>query len=250
LALVALAVASVNAAGLTPTLLADSRPDPAKPQIRLLVANVWYPHANYSQLLDLVREERPDIVGLTELTHDWADGVDAGLADYPHRILQAQPGGYGIGLYSRLPLRNARIVFPTRGWPPVAQATVESDGATFEVFVVHAPSAIRSEAAQRHRRYMRGLGDLAAAAGERALVCGDFNAAPWTKPYAELRDRGGLERDDPWRPLEWTFPVWNRLLRVPIDQCLAGPRVWVSSRTGPSIGSDHFPLLVEAASAG
>lgn len=87
------------------------------------------------------------------------------------------------------------------------------------------------------------LGTLANAAGETALLCGDFNAAPWTGPFQELRENGRLERDDPWRPFEWTFPVWNKLPRVPIDQCLAGPDLAVSSRTGPAIGSDHFPLL-------
>ena len=97
----------------------------------------------------------------------------------------------------------------------------------------------------RHREFMRGLGTLARSAGGTAVLCGDFNAAPWTGPFQELRDRGRLERDDPWLPFEWTYPVWNRLLRVPIDQCLAGSGLAVSSRTGPSIGSDHFPLLAE-----
>ena len=93
---------------------------------------------------------------------------------------------------------------------------------------------------------MRNLGTLAREAGDTALVCGDLNAAPWTAPFQELRDRGRLERDDPWRPFEWTYPAWNRLLHVPIDQCLAGSALSVSSQTAPTIGSDHFPLLVAA----
>jgi endonuclease/exonuclease/phosphatase (EEP) superfamily protein YafD len=242
--LVAVALAAVNALGLLPGLLAGGRPDPERPQLRLLVANVWYPGNDYRPLLELVERERPDAIGLTELTRDWAAGISPGLEGYPHRVLQAQPGGYGIGLYSRLPLRNARIVYPTGRWPPVARATLSMLGTDVELFVLHGPSAIRRVAAERHRDFMRNLGTLARAAGPSALLCGDFNAAPWTGPYRELRGRGRLERDDPWRPLEWTFPVWNRLLRVPIDQCLAGPDLSVSSRTGPAIGSDHFPLLV------
>lgn len=120
-----------------------------------------------------------------------------------------------------------------------------ANGATVELFVLHGPSAIRRVAAARHREFMRNLGTLAGAAGDTALVCGDFNATPWNGPYQELRDRGGLERDDPWRPFEWSYPVWNRLFRVPIDQCLAGPALSVSSRLGPEIGSDHLPLLAE-----
>ncbi len=245
IALVALGLAALNGLGLLPGLTGASRPDPDQPQLRLLVANVWYPGEHYSALLELVERDRPDVIGLTELTRDWAAGVSSGLEEYPHRVLQAQPGAYGIGLYSRVPLRNARIVYPTQSWPPVARATVTVRGTTVELFVLHAPSAVRRGAAARHRQFMRDLGTLARAAGDNALLCGDFNAAPWTGPYQELRDRGKLERDDPWRPLEWTYPVWNRLLRVPIDQCLAGSAVSVSSRTAPGIGSDHFPLLAE-----
>jgi len=241
--LVAVGLAAVNALGLLPAVLAGSRPDPASPQLRLLVANVWYPGNDYRPLLDLVERERPDVIGLTELTRDWAAGIAPELEDYPYRVLQAQPGGYGIGLYSRVPLRNAHIVYPTPNWPPVARATLALNGSSVELFVVHGPSAIRTTAAQRHREFMRNLGALARRAGGTALLCGDFNAAPWTGPFQELRDRGRLERDDPWRPFEWTFPVWNRLLRVPIDQCLAGSALSVSSRTGPAIGSDHLPLL-------
>jgi endonuclease/exonuclease/phosphatase (EEP) superfamily protein YafD len=246
IALVAVALAAVNALGLLPGVLAGTRPDPTQPGLRLLVANVWYPGNDYGPLLELVEREHPDVIGLTELTRDWAAGIATGLEDYPYRMLQAQPGAYGIGLYSRVPLQNARIVYPARHWPPVARATVSVNGRDVELFVAHSPSAIRSGAAERHRDFMRNLGTLARAAGDTALVCGDLNAAPWTAPFQELRNRGRLERDDPWRPFDWTWPAWNRLLRVPIDQCLAGSAVSVSSRTGPTIGSDHFPLLVAA----
>jgi endonuclease/exonuclease/phosphatase (EEP) superfamily protein YafD len=244
--LAAVALATVNAVGLLPGLLAGSRPDPTQPQLRLLVANVWYPGNDYRPLLELVEREHPDVIGLTELSRDWAAGIAPGLKDYPYRVLRAQPGAYGIGLYSRVPLRNARIVYPARKWPPVARATVSIDGRGMELFVAHSPSAIRSGAAARHREFMRNLGTLARDAGDTALVCGDLNAAPWTAPFQDLRDRGRLERDDPWRPFEWTYPVWNSLLRVPIDQCLAGSALSVSSRTGRAVGSDHFPLLVAA----
>jgi endonuclease/exonuclease/phosphatase (EEP) superfamily protein YafD len=244
---VALGLAVVNALGLVPAVAAGGRPDPADPTLRLLVANVWYPGHDYAPLLDLVEREKPDVVALIELTEDWAEGVSSGLAAYRHRTLQAQSGAYGIGIYSRVPLKDARIVYPAAGWPAVARASVTVDARSVELFVVHGPAPIRRAVAARHRDFMRGLGTLAADAGETALVCGDFNAAPWTAPYQELRDRGRLERDDPWRPFEWTYPVWNRLLHVPIDHCLASSAVAVASRRGPTIGSDHLPLLVDVA---
>lgn len=243
IAVAAVALAAVNAVGLLPGVLAGSRPDPRDPQLRLLVANISYPSDEYARLVDLVERENPDVVGLIELTDDWARGVDSGLAGYSHRLLELATG-YGIGIYSRLPLLDARLVDPGGGWPPVAVATLAVDGRRVELFVVHGPSAVTPRAAARHREYMRDLGELVHAAGDSALVCGDVNAAPWTGPYQELRDRGGLERGDAWRPFEGTYPVWSSFLRVPIDQCLAGAALAVSWERGPAIGSDHFPIIV------
>jgi endonuclease/exonuclease/phosphatase (EEP) superfamily protein YafD len=244
----ALTLAAVNAAALLPGLAAGRRPDPDRAQLRVLVANTWLANENYDRLFELVRREHPSVIGVTELTRKWDDALTRGLPDYEHRVVRAQPGAYGIGIYSRVPLRDTAIVFPAEGWPAVARATIRVGERDVDLFVVHGPSAIRSGAAERHREFMRGLGAMARAAGDGALLCGDLNAAPWTDGFGELRRRGDLERDDPWRPFEYTWPVWNRLLRIPIDQCLAGDALAVSSRTGPSIGSDHFPLLVEVAS--
>jgi endonuclease/exonuclease/phosphatase (EEP) superfamily protein YafD len=250
LALVALGLAGVNALGLVPAVTAASRPDPERPQLRLLLANVSYRNDDYAALVERVARERPDVVGLTELTPAWAAGVDAGLEAYPHRLLHPQPGAYGIGLYSRVPLEDDRLVYPAGAWPAVARGTLTTPGGPVELFVLHGPSARSRTGAARQRAFVRRLGALAREAGDAALVCGDLNATPWNRPYQELRDRGGLEGDDPWRPFEWTYPVGRRLLRVPIDGCLAGRALSVSTRAGPEIGSDHLPLLAEVARSG
>lgn len=46
-----------------------------------------------------------------------------------------------------------------------------------------------------------------------------------------------------------TYPVnrpWSWLKRIPIDHCLVSSRfVALNRETGPSVNSDHYPLLVE-----
>jgi endonuclease/exonuclease/phosphatase (EEP) superfamily protein YafD len=244
LAAVAGTVAVVNLVGLLPALLADARPDPRRTQLRLLVANVWFPGSHYDRLGALVERDRPDVVGLTELTPEWAEGVEPFLREYRHRLVAAERGSHGVGIYSRVPLRGTRLVTPGGEWPPFARATVDAGGRPLELFVVHAPGAFGRWRAARHRTFLPEVGGLARAAGPRVLVCGDLNAAPWTRSYRQLRARGRLERADPWRPLEWTFPRWAPPLGTPIDQCLAGAAVHVSTRVGDDFGSDHLPLLV------
>ena len=245
-ALAAAVAAAVNLLGLLPAALAPGRPDPERPRLRLVVLNVWWPGDHHARVAALVEREQPDVVALTELTPAWAEAIAPALRDYPHRLLRPADGSFGVGLFSRLPLRDPRILEPEDDdLPPVARAGLDRDGSRVELFVVHAPGVLPRAAAGEQREFVGVLAELVRAAGARALVCGDLNAAPWSRPFRELLDAAGLERDDPWRPFEGTFPVWSRLLRTPIDQCAAGGAVSVASRAGPDVGSDHLPLLVE-----
>lgn len=247
IALLAAVLAVVNGVAILPALLAKGRPDPTTPRLRLLVANVWYPGNDYARLGALIERERPDVIGLTELTHDWADGMAPYLRAYPYRLVRAQPGAFGVGLFSRTPLRAPAVVFPSERWPPVAHAVVSAGDAAVPLFVVHAPTPIRRGAAARHRAFMASLGDLARAAGENTLICGDLNSTPWSDSFRTLADRGDLSRADPWRPFQTTYPVWNRFLRTPLDHCLAAEGLAVEVRRGPETGSDHLPLLIAVA---
>ena len=49
-----------------------------------------------------------------------------------------------------------------------------------------------------------------------------------------------------WTAYSW--PTWSPALRVPIDNCLVSGGLVVRGRhDGPSVGSDHFPLVVDLA---
>jgi endonuclease/exonuclease/phosphatase (EEP) superfamily protein YafD len=45
-----------------------------------------------------------------------------------------------------------------------------------------------------------------------------------------------------------SFPTFSWAIRIPIDHCLVSPEVVVLDRKlAPSVGSDHFPVMVELA---
>jgi endonuclease/exonuclease/phosphatase (EEP) superfamily protein YafD len=83
-----------------------------------------------------------------------------------------------------------------------------------------------------------------------AVVVGDFNATPWSRPVIRLIARTGLRFGPGGRigsfPVGlrgWKFPTWFAL---PIDLVLAGHGATVAQRRhGPLIGSDHWPVIAE-----
>ena len=78
----------------------------------------------------------------------------------------------------------------------------------------------------------------------RRVVLGDFNATPWNDAFQAMRRECGLSAGS----TRWWLPSWPDplpgLLRVPIDHVLVGGDLTVvEARLGPSIGSDHRPVL-------
>lgn len=79
--------------------------------------------------------------------------------------------------------------------------------------------------------------------GGRAILVGDFNAAPWSWQMTRLIAAGGLRRHGTFAA---SWPA--RLSVVLIDNVLSTPNIEaVSFRTGPNLGSDHLPVVATVA---
>lgn len=247
LAGVAAAFALVNVAvlgiPLLPTAAAADRH--AEGSLRLVVANVEVGNTDFAAVARLVAQTHPDVFGVTELTPAMARHLARELPQYHSRILEPRGNAYGIGVFSRVPLRSARVVpFPADGGPPtiVAHVGVAGRPVTLVVTHVHTPFA-----GSIHIRHLRALAAARPSFGRRVVVCGDFNTPPWSGPlrdfssHARLRDLYGGHA---WSGYSW--PTWSSLLRVPLDNCFVSSRVVVTAhRDGPDIGSDHRPLVVD-----
>jgi endonuclease/exonuclease/phosphatase (EEP) superfamily protein YafD len=78
-------------------------------------------------------------------------------------------------------------------------------------------------------------------------VVGDLNATPWSWPFRNLIEEGHLRNSQIGFGLQPTFSATSMaFLRVPIDHLAHSEALLVRERKlGPSLGSDHFPLLVD-----
>jgi endonuclease/exonuclease/phosphatase (EEP) superfamily protein YafD len=247
LALVAVVLAAVNAAVMGIPVAATATAVGARPRgsLRVLVTNVAVGNTDFAAVDRLVAQSRPDVLGVIELTPPMARHLRAALPLYRVRVLEVRDDAYGIGVYSRLPLLSAKIArFPSDG-PPTVVARVLVAGKPVSVVVTHVHTTFAGSIHVRH------LDALAAAArsqlGKRVVVCGDFNTPPWSGPLrdfaadAHVRDLYGGRA---WAGYSW--PTWGYGLRVPLDNCFLSNSVAVTGHhDGPSVGSDHRPLVVD-----
>lgn len=251
-------LAAVPLAVLAPYLLPKPAPATGGRPIRILLSNVHVGNRRPDLVCDLAARTDADIVVLLELPPEWRD---AELAD----IVRTRPatartpvfpnGGFGMGLWSRLPQRRPAAVedLAGTGRPSIIAELDGPDGRPITLVATHPLPPMRADWARSRDSQLAAVGRRAAAAatraGGRVVVVGDLNAVPWSAAVRGLAATAGLRDTSLDRGLHPSWPTnLPPALRVPIDQCLATPDLRAVRKGTPSgVGSDHLPLLVELA---
>jgi endonuclease/exonuclease/phosphatase (EEP) superfamily protein YafD len=242
LALANLALVAGPPQGLVASAVAAGPSEP----LRVLLVNVEVGNDRYADLVRVVDEVDPDVIGVTELDPAWARELTQRLPAFSHRLAVPQDDAYGIGLFSRLPLDDPRVErFPAEDGPPTIVSRLRPPGAealTLVVTHVHTPFA-----GSIHEHHLDALADARPRLGARLAVCGDFNTVPWAAAFRRLADTGLTDVYDGDVP-GYSWPTWSPLLRLPVDNCLVGGGLRVKAHAhGSDIGSDHYPLIVDLA---
>jgi len=195
-------------------------------------------------LARVVADERPDVLGITELTPAWDAAIRERLPRYRPVAVDPQPGAYGIGLYARVDASGRIAHLPSDG-PPSVVARVPLGGARVTLVVTHPHTPFGPHAGGLHRRQFAALAAARPSFGPRVAICGDLNTPPWSWPFRHL-EASGLRDTQRGHPLDASWPTWFPPLRTPIDNCLVSDGVVVLRReTLSGIDSDHLPLLLE-----
>lgn len=217
---------------------------------RVVALNLYYRNGDFTASRAYLERAAADVLVLSELTPGAVLALKPVTDRYPHRISVDRRSPWGLGVYSRYPLRDARWTnLGVRGGFNV-HATVAAPGGAFELVAVHLASPTTpAHAALRDAQLAelaRLLGPPESRAGRppRVLV-GDFNTTPFAPAFRALLAATGMH--DARRPqgLLGTWPApWLPLL-IQIDHCVADASAGVVRVTrGPYVGSDHYPLEV------
>lgn len=216
----------------------------ARDRIRVLSSNVLVMNGRYDRLIDLIRREDPDVVGLVEYTRDWLSGLTPIRGEYPYRF-EYPAGPDGLALYSKRPLIAPRLERPDPLGQPALSAQMEFGGRRLTLWLVHPTSPIRRLGS---REGFPELDALAAHIGDRPgprLVFGDLNTTDGSPHFGDFLARTGL-RDS--RLGFGTQPSWpvSCPYRLTIDHAFLSEDLAVADRRlGPSIGSDHLPFVLD-----
>lgn len=213
--------------------------------LRILQFNVLTTNTHRGRLISLVAQEDPDILILQEINQPWVNALEALSEGYPHTYIYPRNDNFGMGLYSKLPLHNARMSYATRGVPGIL-AEIKVNGRTIRLFNFHALPPVSRRALAARNTQLAAFKPFVESQSDLVIVVGDMNTAMWSPFYTDAIREAGLINSRQGFGTVPTWPAWFPLLSIPLDHCLLSPEIRVlDTRAGPNIGSDHYPMIID-----
>lgn len=245
-----LAVAVVNLIAVLPLYIgspAEARVD--ADTIRIMSFNLLSTNENYSEVIDYLETVDPDLVFLHEASRPWEVAMESAGLDY--EIVRPRSDDLIFG--TLVLVRGDQLTAVSHGFAAAAPRAVTLDfvpagwDVPLAVLSSHPLAPTDEERADLRDAQLRFAANWASQQSGASVVVGDFNATPWSAPFRQMVASADLVNSQRGFGLQPTFPTTsNLLLRVPIDHLLHSPALEVVSRElGPSLGSDHFPLVVD-----
>lgn len=233
---------------LFPREVASARGADGGDPLCVLAVNVLTPNRDADALLRLVRSERPDVLVAVETDRWWEERLDALEPEYPHALKCPLDNLYGMHVYSRLPLEDARTQFLVEPDVPSMHAVaVLPSGRRVRMHFLHPrpPSPTENPDSSERDAELVAVGRSAAESDLPVVVTGDLNDVAWSATTRLFRKVSGLLDPRVGRGMYNTFHARYPFLRWPLDHLFHSAHFSLAElRRLPDVGSDHFPILV------
>jgi endonuclease/exonuclease/phosphatase (EEP) superfamily protein YafD len=252
---VILGAALINLVAVLPLFIGSpADPESTAASVRVMSFNLLSDNESYSEVIEYIEAVDPDIVLLHEASRPWEVAMDSSGLQYEF----IRPRSEDLIFGTLVLVRGEGVEAVSFGFaassPRAVEVSFTPDGWSTPLTVLGThPLAPTDDGRAALRDAQLGFaGQWAAERTGAYLVAGDFNATPWSWPFRRLLDLGELRNSQVGFGLQPSFSSQsNLLLRVPIDHLVHSEALEVTDRRlGPSLGSDHFPLLVDLKLAG
>lgn len=234
---------------IAPRQVLDAEHNDPKGRFRLLIANVRIENRDADALRKQIEQTDPDAILTLEPDLWWEEQLRPLEAVYPHTVKYPLDNAYGMLLHTRLPLVEPVVRFIVDDDIPSVHAQVElPSGVRFFLHGVHPrpPFPTQDATATERDAELLILGREVQGRPQPTVVAGDLNDVSWSYTTHLFQKISGLLDPRVGRGTYSTFHADYPLFRYPLDHVFHSEHFkLVQLQRLPSIGSDHFPVLIE-----
>lgn len=225
----------------------NSGKQPIENSIRLMEMNVENKNRDYERARSFISQADPDIILIDELTPTWLAELKPAFEKHPFQVFVTRDDTYGSGVFSRFPIINSKTEYFGERKHPVIRVDFMRAGKTVNLVHAHFQGPVSPRYYAMHLADARGTLNMLNDCGATALFCGDLNTNSWCNPLRGLVKSAGLIDSKRGRGFQLSWPTTNRspIPLLGIDHCFVRGLQVTNRTVGPTVGSDHFPLLVE-----
>ena len=219
------------------------------PAVRIVFSNLSIRNDDTGKFVAWLKVSEPDIVVATEVSPRHVAQMAGAMVEFPFRMLEPRRHPFGMVVYSRYPISDESVTELTGGTPPARVPTmvsvdVETPAGMLHVAGFHLFPPMTPQRLAWRNEQLAIAGDVLAEVDAPKLVVGDFNATPWSAGLRAFQSKNDLTGFN----ARATWPVWLGFAGIPIDHAFVSRDVRILKiETGPDIGSDHRPVLIDVA---
>ncbi len=227
----------------------DASTPAGQPQnLRVFLANVLTRNQQHGHVTSQIREADPDVIVILELSSKLNATLQREFGE-SHNYAISEPqddGNFGIGIWSRFPLTDAKIFHLNSQWIPSIEAEVEFNKRRIRVFATHPIPPMGSRNFAERNQHLALLGKRIRQQHvddpeHTTLLLGDLNLTPWSPLFHDFLESSGLKNS----AVGYGFqPTWYCGDSFPfglvLDHALHSDDFsCVNRRVFPENGSDH-----------
>lgn len=214
---------------------------------RAMLINVHSEMGDPELVMDVIREQKPELLVLEEVTESWMQALSGLTNPLPYCVSSPREDNFGIALFSKYPLIGKNILFLGEAGVPSIWASVKVDGRVLDILATHplppvSPeyALLRNEQLDRVAESIKGRSPF--------LLLGDLNMTPWSPYFQRFITQTGLRDSARGFGSQPSWPTHFSFLGISIDHCLHSEEIGITNRKiGSRVGSDHFPLIIDFA---
>lgn len=231
-----------------PWLFAD-KPASAtlKPDVRVLHANVLYTREEMESTIQMIREQKPDIFVLQEMTPESIDKVGKILQnEYPYRDTVLAKDPCFLMVASRTPILVDRQAMRDH---MVIHLMTTVKGHDMSFITVHPRTPIWPDWFAERNKQLAFVAKRTQEVPQPAVLIGDFNVSVFSPVYANIFEKdASLTACRKGFGLQATWPRFMPPAMLPIDHAFVNTGFQtVNFQTLSQPGSDHKALVVDLA---